>query len=64
MAGQKPAGLGKGQKSSISGDPQDMGLNERASLDKTQKLRGETGSSQPVIKKKTISSDRGKFKCY
>ena len=60
----RPKSLGKGDKATISGDPQDMGLNHRASLDKTQKLRNETGSGQPEIKKKSISSDRGKFKCY
>ena len=45
------------------GDPQDMGLNHRSSIDKGSKLRGESGSGQPELKKSSISSDRGKFKC-
>lgn len=59
----KPKSLGKGDAPTISGDPQNLGLNQRKSLNEKQKLRGETGSSQPVIKKTTISSDRGNFKC-
>jgi hypothetical protein len=59
----KPKKLGLGDKSTISGDPQDMGLNERSGIDEKSKLRGETGSGQPEIKKQSISSDRGKFKC-
>ncbi len=38
----KPKRLGIGDKSSISGDPQDLGLNERSSIDHHQKIRGET----------------------
>lgn len=61
----KPNQLGKGDKSTISGDSQDMGLNERSSLDKKAKLRGETSTmkQQPTIKKSSVSSDRGTFKC-
>ena len=64
MAGQKPAGLGKGHKASISGDPQDMGLNERKSTSNKMKLRGETSTmkQQPKLKKGSVSSDRGTFK--
>ena len=58
----KPKKLGVGDKATISGDPQDMGLNHRSSLDKTAKLRSETGSGQPEIKKGSISSDRSTFK--
>ena len=42
MAGQKPAGLGKGHKATISGDPTDMGLNMRERTSNSEKLRGET----------------------
>lgn len=58
-------GLGKGDKSSISGDPQDMGLNARSSQSNSEKLRGETSvmKQQPTIKKSSVSSDRGDFKC-
>ena len=59
----KPKKLGVGDKSTISGDPQDMGLNMRESADHRAKLRGESGSGQPELKKSSISSDRGKFKC-
>jgi hypothetical protein len=57
--------LGKGDKATISGDPQDMGLNERSGYDHETKLRGETSEMQqrPTIKKSSVSSDRGKFKC-
>ena len=58
----KPKKLGIGDKCTISGDPQDMGLNERSGYDKDQKLRGETKSEQPTIKKSSMSSDRGTFK--
>ena len=63
MAGQKPAGLGKGHKPTISGDPQDMGLNMRESTSNKMKLRGETSmmKQQPKHKKERISSDRGSF---
>ena len=65
MAGQKPQGLGKGHKSSISGDPNDMGLNMREGTSNKEKLRGETSTmkQQPTVKKSSISSDRGNFKC-
>lgn len=64
MASQKPAGLGKGHKSSISGDPQDMGLNMREGMSNSKKLRGDTGKAQqPTLKKSSVSSDRGSFKC-
>jgi hypothetical protein len=61
----KPKSLGKGDKSTISGDPNDMGLNLRESTSNSKKLRGETSimKQQPKIKKSSISSDRGKFKC-
>jgi len=61
----KPNRLGIGDKSSISGDPQDMGLNERSGISKSAKLRGETSTmkQQPTIKKASVSSDRGSFKC-
>lgn len=65
MASQKPSGLGKGHKASISGDPNDMGLNMREGIDHTAKLRGETSTmkQQPTIKKSSVSSDRGDFNC-
>jgi hypothetical protein len=65
MASQKPAGLGKGHKATISGDPNDMGLNMRESTSNSEKLRGETSTmkQQPKVKKSSISSDRGTFKC-
>lgn len=61
----RPKSLGKGYKSSISGDPNDMGLNLREGIDHTAKLRGETSTmaQQPKIKKSSISSDRGDFNC-
>jgi len=61
----KPKKLGIGDKSSISGDPQDMGLNERSGISNSAKLRGETSTmkQQPTLKKGSISSDRGSFKC-
>ncbi len=60
----KPKSLGKGDKSSISGDPQDMGLNQREGIDRKAKPRGETSimEQRPTVKKSSISSDRGKFK--
>ena len=63
MASQKPSGLGKGHKASISGDPNDMGLNMREGSSNSEKLRGEvsTMKQQPTIKKSSISSDRGDF---
>ena len=56
--------LGKGDKSTISGDPQDLGLSEREALNKDEKIRGETSEMQqrPTIKKGSVSSDRGTFK--
>ena len=65
MASQKPAGLGKGHKSSISGNPNDMGLNLREGMSNSEKLRGETSTAkqQPTVKKSSVSSDRGDFKC-
>lgn len=61
----KPKRLGIGDKPSISGDPTDMGLNERSSTSNKEKLRGETSSmkQQPTLPKHTIKSDRGSFKC-
>lgn len=59
----KPKNLGIGDKSTISGDPQDLGLNSREGYDKNVKLRGETKSLQPEVKKHSVSSDRGTFKC-
>ena len=61
----RPKSLGKGDKSSISGDPNDMGLNMRESTSNKEKLRGETSvmKQQPTVKKSSISSDRGNFKC-
>lgn len=61
----RPKSLGKGDKSSISGDPNDMGLNMREGTSNKEKLRGETSTmkQQPEIKKSSISSDRGNFKC-
>lgn len=57
-------GLGKGDKPTISGDPQDMGLNSRERTSNTDKPRGETDieGQRPTIKKGSISSDRGTFK--
>ena len=61
----KPKRLGIGDKPTISGDPNDMGLNERKSTSNSMKLRGETSEmkQQPKLKKESISSDRGNFKC-
>ncbi len=61
----KPKHLGKGDKPTISGDPQDMGLNSRERTSNTMALRGDTGdmTQRPTIKKDTIKSDRGTFKC-
>ena len=65
MASQKPSGLGKGHKATISGDPNDLGLNMREASSNSEKLRGEvsTMKQQPTIKKMTYSTDRGDFKC-
>lgn len=56
--------LGKGDKATISGDPTDMGLNERSGFDHKTKLRGETSEAtqRPTGKTKSVSSDRGTFK--
>lgn len=63
----KPKELGKGDPCTISGDPADMGLNERSGVPggNSAKLRGETTimKQQPTILKSSISSDRGTFKC-
>lgn len=61
----KPKRLGIGDKPSISGDPQDMGLNERSGTSNKTKLRGETSEmkQQPKVKRETLKSDRGSFKC-
>jgi len=63
----KPKKLGIGDKATISGDPNDLGLNERRSLSKSgpPDPRGETSEmkQQPTRPHESISSDRGKFKC-
>ena len=61
----KPKSLGKGDKSSISGDPNDQGLNMREGIDHRASPRGETSTmtQRPKIKKGSVSSDRGNFKC-
>lgn len=63
MAHQKPSGLGKGHKATISGDPNDMGLNMRESTSNKTKLRGETSEmkQQPTLKKDSYDTDRGHF---
>ena len=62
---QKPTGLGKGQKATISGSPNDMGLNmrEAASNKGPPKPRGETSimKQQPTRPHGSIDSDRGTF---
>lgn len=65
MASQKPKGLGKGHKATISGDPTDMGLNMRKSQSNKEKLRGETSvmEQRPTLPKSSVKSDRGTFKC-
>jgi hypothetical protein len=57
----KPKKLGLGDKATITGDPQDLGLNSREGYKHETALRPETGSSQPKEKKGTMSSDRGSF---
>jgi hypothetical protein len=61
----KPSSLGKGDKATISGDPIDLGLSSRKEQSNSTKLRGETSvmKQQPKLKKESISSDRGNFKC-
>lgn len=56
--------LGKGDKATISGDANDMGLNSREGYSHSTKLRGETSEmkQQPTVKKGSIKSDRGTFK--
>lgn len=56
--------LGKGDKSSVSGNPIDMGLSERSGFSHDGKLRGETSEKEqrPKAKTETVSSDRGSFK--
>lgn len=60
----KPKHLGKGDKPTISGDPQDLGLNSREGYEHTTKLRQETDieSQKPKAQTKSVSSDRGTFK--
>lgn len=55
--------LGKGDKATISGDPQDMGLNHREGISNTMKLRGETSikKQQPTQPAHTVKTDRGSF---
>jgi hypothetical protein len=51
----------KGDKMKM-GSPIDLGLSHRESLDKTAKLRGDTGEGQrPTEMKGSMSSDRGSF---
>ena len=60
----RPKELGKGDKPTISGDPQDLGLNEREGYEHDTKLRQETSEmkQQPKAQTKSVSSDRGTFK--
>jgi hypothetical protein len=46
-----------------TGKPIDLGLSEHSKLEggNSRELRGETGSSQPTLKKGSMSSDRGTF---
>lgn len=55
--------LGKGDKSTITGNPVDMGLNEREGFKHDDKLREETSEKEqrPKAKTKSVSSDRGTF---
>ena len=51
----------KGDKAKM-GSPIDLGLSSQESLDKTAKLRGDTGEGQrPTQPHGSVSSDRGKF---
>jgi len=51
----------KGDKMTM-GNPIDLGLSSRKGLDKTAKLRGDTGEGQrPTENKSSMSSDRGSF---
>jgi len=63
----KPKRLGIGDKPTISGDPTDMGLNMREGTSNKDKPypRSEVSMMKqyPTRPGKTISSDRGKFKC-
>lgn len=61
----KPKRLGIGDKCTISGDPVDLGLNERKSQSNKVKLRGETSEmkQQPERVRETVKSDRGTFTC-
>ena len=67
MATQKPARLGIGHKCTISGDPQDMGLNARESTSNKEKPypRSEVSTMKqyPTRPGKSMDSDRGTFKC-
>lgn len=66
-SGGKPKRLGIGDKPTISGDPNDMGLNARERTSNKEKPypRSEVSSMKqyPTRPKKSISSDRGTFKC-
>lgn len=55
--------LGKGDVSSITGDPQDLGLTSREGHDHHAKMRKDTGDmkQQPKGETKQVSSDRGTF---
>ena len=57
--------LGIGDKATVSGDPQDMGLNHRERTTNDHMLRGDSGymTQRPSIKKDTMKTDRGTFKC-
>lgn len=64
----KPKHLGIGDKPTISGDPQNMGLNmrERTSNKIKPIPRGEVSEMKEYPTRPdqgTIDSDRGKFKC-
>jgi len=56
--------LGKGDIDRDSGNPVDMGLNERMRYEHDTKLHAETegNTSRPVGKTESVSSDRGTFK--
>lgn len=64
MASPKPKRLGIGH---TPGSPsaENLGLLESSGMSNSEKLRGETSTmkQQPKIKKSSISSDRGTFKC-
>ncbi|MDH3386879.1 MAG: hypothetical protein OEN02_03155 [Gammaproteobacteria bacterium] len=60
----KPKKLGIGDKPGSPSADQ-LGLLESEGTSNSMKLRGETSTmkQQPTIKKSSISSDRGSFKC-